>query len=175
MMGAGHGGIEAIILGVLVLLTYVSMLIARGVDLSGLVPAAQQGLAEQQIQAYWSTPWYFSLFGALERVFAITFHVAASVLVLQVFVRRQIRWLWFAVGLHTLQNAVALVAAGKWGPMAAEAALALLMLVSLAIIFGLRQPDPVPAPEPPPAEPVEILEAPSPEETPENLEQTRYD
>ncbi len=41
MMGAGHGGMEAIILGTLVLVTYIAMIAVRNMDLSRLVPAEQ--------------------------------------------------------------------------------------------------------------------------------------
>lgn len=47
-------------------------------------------------------PWYLPLFGGLERLLTIPVQVALSLLVLQVFTRKETRWLWIAVGLHTL-------------------------------------------------------------------------
>ena len=85
MYGAGHGGIEAILLGILAFIAFFQLSALRNIDLSTVVPAEQLSLAQTQIDAYWSAPWYVSLFGALERVAAISFHISASVLVLQAF------------------------------------------------------------------------------------------
>jgi hypothetical protein len=95
LLGAGHGGIEAIILGLLVLLAYVNMSIAAQMDLTGLVPADQLALAQQQISAYWSAPWYASL----GHWSAPSPRPSTSPpdAVLQAFTRKQIRWLWLAV------------------------------------------------------------------------------
>lgn len=141
MLGAGHGGIEAIILGLLVLLTFINMVVAQGMDLGNLVSAEQLSAAQAQVQAYWSVPWYASLLGALERAFTLPFHLAASLLVLQVFVRRQMRWLWLAVGWHALLDGVAVYASGIWGAYLVEALLAGFALANLGIIFALRCPD----------------------------------
>jgi len=185
MLGAGHGGIEAMIIGGLALLTLINMIVARNMDLSTAVPADQLVQAQRQIAEYWSTPWYASLLGAIERVFTIIFHLAASVMVLQVFIRKQMRWLWMAVGWHALMDGLLVYTLTTWGPYQTEAMLAGFTLVSLAFIFLLR-----------PSEPDllfhENLEdndyfqqnvdreaedqphLPDIAETPENLDQTRY-
>lgn len=89
LLGAGHGGIEAIVLGVLVLTTLVNMLILRGPDAARLVPPEQMALVQQQVGEYWSAPWGLTLLGAVERSFTLIVHIALSVLVLQAFTRRQ--------------------------------------------------------------------------------------
>src|SRR5512143_2957312 len=58
MMGAGHGGMEAIILGLLVLLTFMNMVAVLDMDLTRRVPVEQLDLARQQIEQYWSLHWY---------------------------------------------------------------------------------------------------------------------
>jgi uncharacterized membrane protein YhfC len=181
LMGAGHGGIEAILLGVIVLVNFFVMIVLSNSDLVSMVPADQIEPARQQISTYWGMPWYDPLLGALERVSAITFHLAASVIVLQVFLRKQIRWLFLAVGLHTLFNAVAVYAVATWGPYLTEALLAGIALLCLGLIFWLRSPDPddeivvdprLSLPIPPASG--DELSIPEIEETPENLDQTRY-
>ena len=176
MLGAGHGGIEAILLGILVMVTYIGMAIARGFDLEALVSPDQLGLAQQQINAYWSAPWYATILGFLERVFAMTFHLSASVLVLQVFVRKQIRWLWIAIGWHALFDAVAVFAVATWGPYITEGLLAVFSSASLGIIFALRRPEP---PEEAMATFIDPALKPAPDlldidELPEMLDRTRY-
>jgi uncharacterized membrane protein YhfC len=141
MLGAGHGGIEAILLGLLVLLTFINMIVARGIDLQRLVTPEQLSAAQAQVRAYWSVPWYATLLGALERALTLPFHLAASLLVLQVFVRRQARWLWLAVGWHALLDGVAVFATGMWGAYLVEALLAGFALANLGIIFALRGSD----------------------------------
>ena len=143
MLGAGHGGIEAIFLGMLVLATFVGMVIARSMDLSNLVTLEQLQTAQQQITTYWSSPWYLTLLGSIERIFAMIFHLSASLLVLQVFVRHRLYWLWLAVGWHTLLDAVAVYTVRLWAPYWIEALLGGFALVSLWIIFALRTPEPV--------------------------------
>jgi uncharacterized membrane protein YhfC len=177
--GAGHGGIEAIILGIIVMMVYLNMVALRNSDLSSLnLSPDQLEITRQQIQAYWNVAWYDTLFGAIERAFTIPFHIMASVVVLQVFTRRpgklQIGWLGLAIILHTLMDGSIVFIAGQWGGYAAEAVLGVLAVFEIILIFILRQPEP----------PVDTLfegvnppskYTPEPiEETEENLEKTRY-
>jgi uncharacterized membrane protein YhfC len=179
LAGAGHGGIEAIILGILVMLSFINLMAYRNLDLSYLNLAPEQlSIARQQIQTYWSLSWYESLLGAVERALTIPFHIAASILVLQVFTRNPKRlmyiWLGVAILYHTILDASVVIIAGQWGVYAAEAFLALTVVLDILIIFILRQPEPA---EP---TPVSIVSEPSVyippqiEETSDNLENTRY-
>ena len=143
MMGNGHGGIEAIIFGSLVLLNYIVMLAVQGMDVSAMIPESQLGALEEQVSIYWSVPWYDSLLGALERAFALTIQISLSVIVLQVFLRRNILWLFIAIGWHALVDALAVYLVGTQSIYAVEAVLGVLALISLVVIFALRQPEPV--------------------------------
>ena len=74
LAGAGHGGIEAIILGILVMLAFTNLMAYRNIDLSKLnLTLDQLATARQQIQSYWNAPWYATLLGAVERAFTIPF------------------------------------------------------------------------------------------------------
>ncbi len=176
LLGAGHGGIEAIILGGIVLGTFISMAAIRNTDLSNLVSPGQLKAAQQQVTVYWTSPWYLIMLGALERGWAIIFHLAASLLVLQVFIRRQIGWLWLAVGWHAFLDAIAVYTSRLWSPVMVEIIIGVLASVSLWIIFSLRRPEPIveeviiPSPVPGNLQPLVNLE-----DTEENIEQTRYD
>ena len=150
MMGAGHGGIEAIVLGILVLITYYAMIAIRNMDLSTSVPAEQLELAQFQVTAYWSAAWYATLLGALERAFSVTVQLALSILVLQVFTRSRLFWLWIAIGWHALVDAVAVYSAAILGMYITELIIAVFALISLAVIFLLRQPEPELSVEPEP-------------------------
>lgn len=138
MFGAGHGGIEAILVGGYTLITVIYIFSLVGKDLKTIFPADQLFLAQQQIDAFWALPWYAVLLGALERVIAICFHLAASVLVLQVFRRRNIFWLFAAIGLHTVLDAIAVYVSQTWGAYATEGILSVFGVLCVGIIFKLR-------------------------------------
>jgi uncharacterized membrane protein YhfC len=143
MFGAGHGGIEAILLtGLLGGLTMVSMFVMRDMDLSGAgFPPEQAVQITQAVAEYWSMPLYMPLLAAAERVMAMVFHLSAATLVLQVFRRNRLWPLWAAIGLHTALNAVALYVALTWGAVASEASLAGLSLVSAGILWATWRAD----------------------------------
>ena len=164
MLGAGHGGIESILLGLLGAVNIVGLLVTLNSEaLLSAIPAEQQALINATVANLLATPWYGLLLGAAERVFAIAAHLALSVMVLQVFRRGSLRWLFLAIGYHAVFNMLAVIAVTRVGPYATEGLLAVFSLLSLFIIFKLRSPDPVPVePEP----------LPSPSIDPANLEPT---
>ncbi len=173
LFGAGHGGSEAIIFGVLVLVSYASMLAIRGMDLATLVPADQLELAQQQVAAYWSAPWYDSLLGAVERFLTIPVQICLAVIVMQAFTRKKIGWLFLAILYHAVVDGTVVFLVPTLGIYWTEALVGGFTLISILIIFLLRQPEPLPSPEP-----VSIL-APvvtikPVEETSENLDNSRY-
>jgi uncharacterized membrane protein YhfC len=179
--GAGHGGIESIILGCLVMLGFINMMAYRNMDLSSLNLAPDQlSATRQQIQMYWSLPWYDSLLGAVERMFTIPFHIAASVIVLQVFTRKPGHhkhiWLVLAILYHAIMDSSIVFIAVQMNAYAAEAILGVIAVLDIIIIFALRQPEPEPpAPLAPPGTGEPLVFIPTPlEETSENLEKTRY-
>ena len=175
MFGAGHGGAEAIILGVLVAATFVTMLSLRGSDLS-FVPADQRELATQQIAAFWSAQWYDTLLGAVERVSALCVQVSLAVIVLQSFTRNNPLWLGLAIVWHAVVDAVAVIAVQTWGVYWTEAIVGLFAMISLMALFALRQPDREAAPpESVPPSPVPVAAPrPAPDPLKEKLEETRY-
>jgi len=157
MIGAGHGGIEAVLLGLLAGYTLLQMLALRGVDLATVVPAGQLEVARLQVEAYWATPWYGVLLGPVERLLAICLHLSLSVMVLQCFTRRNWLWLPLAIGWHTLLDAVAVAAGMRFGVYWTEALIGLMALISLGIVFRLRTPAVVDEAQPDAPEPPRVL------------------
>jgi uncharacterized membrane protein YhfC len=177
MFGAGHGGIESILLGAVVLFAFIQAIVLRDVDLSTVVEPDQVELAAAQLAAYWEIPWHLAILGAVERLAAIAFHLSATVLVLQTFTRRNLLWLLLAIGWHTLLNAVAVFAAQTWSPYLTEVILLGFGLMSLGIVLWLRTP---PTPLEPPTRQdgtnmdSTSLESPPPPPSEESLEDSRY-
>lgn len=140
LVGAGHGGVEALLLGVLGAFTLINMVVLRNVDLSTMgVPADQLELAKQQVADFWASPAYVGLLGFAERVFAITLHISLSVMVSYSIAYRKPLWFWLAVLWHSIVDAAAVYLLPLVGALAVEGVVAVMAIVSLAILFGLRK------------------------------------
>jgi uncharacterized membrane protein YhfC len=159
MFGAGWGGIESIILGVLGFYGLMQIIMFQNnAALLESLPIEQLNLVQTQLTEIASLPWYMFLLGAVERVFALCFHLAASLMVLQVFLRKNILWLLAAILWHAMLDTTAVYAVATWGAVPTEALLGFISIFSLAIIFWLKTPEPVepelePLPEAGPAKP----------------------
>ena len=173
LFGAGHGGAEAIILGTLVLYSFLQFAALRNADLANAFPAIQLDLAQRQVEAYWSASWYASLLGAIERFLTIPCQIAMAVMVMQVFTRKHIRWLFLAIAYHAIIDALAVVGVKYFGVYWTEVGVGGFAILSVILILALRTPEP-PA-DVMPGSPAMAGTVPKPlEETLENLERTRY-
>ena len=124
--GIGHGGIEAILAGLLVLYTLVQVLALGNEEVLGGFPADQAALIRSQLETYWAVPWHDALLGAWERVSALLFHLGASVFVYKSVRERKILWLGVALLGHTVLNGFALIAVNQMS----------LLLVELLLFAG---------------------------------------
>lgn len=140
LVGLGHGGIEAFLLGILAAVSFATMVGYRSIDLSTVpsIPAEQLELARQQVEAYWSAPWYMALMGLVERVFAISLHVSLSVMVLYAIVSGKPLWFWLALLWHALVDAVAVYVVQEVGILTVEGIVAVFAIISLWIAWVLR-------------------------------------
>jgi uncharacterized membrane protein YhfC len=148
MYGTGHGGLESMLLVAgLGALTLVNLFLIPTLNLSSL-PTEQQRQIVDQFAAIAAQPGWLPLLGAYERLCAITAQIALSVVVVQVFRRRQIRWLWIAVLAHFAFDFAA-VGVAQGLPLigmsdatvialAAEGVVSIGALVALWTIFVLR-------------------------------------
>ncbi|GMR10132.1 MAG: YhfC family intramembrane metalloprotease [Anaerolineae bacterium] len=172
MYGAGWGGAEAILLGLAVLWFLVQALMFRQGTLQSLIPAEQLEIVEAQFAAYWETPLFLNLIGAVERAFALAVQVSLSVMVMRAVTRHKLLWLLAAITWHTLVNAVAVVAVTQVGAVATEAFIGVMAAISLVVIFWLKEEE-LPQDERPGAPLAEFKPAPV-KVTEEKLEDSRY-
>lgn len=140
MLGAGHGGMEAILLGLVSFYSFLQLLALRGTDLAQVLQPEQVEITRSILQTYWSLPYYQHLIPALERAAAICVHLALSLLVLQAFTRRNGLWLGLAILWHTMVNAVAVFALYTWGVYVAEGLVVMSALLSVGVVLALRRP-----------------------------------
>ena len=146
MYGIGHGGIESMLLVAgLTAITVIQVLALSRTDLSTLpLTAEQRALAAQQLAAIAAQPAWAPLAGAWERLWTIPLHVALSVVVLQVFRRGSMRWLWLAILAHALADLLGagvtpiLRLTGMTALLIPEAIITLIGLISLWVIWALR-------------------------------------
>lgn len=139
-VGLGHGGTEAIILGVLAALAFINMIAYRYVDLSTVpsIPPEQLELAKQQVESYWSTPPYLAMLGFAERIFAMCLHVALSMMVMYGLVSRKPIWFWLAVLWHMIVDAVAVYLGQNINMIAMEGIVGIFALLSFGLVFWIR-------------------------------------
>ncbi len=93
MYGAGHGGIESIALVGISVLSSVYVIVYQ----PHLIPI-------DQLNQIYSMPTYLPLIGLYERLMTMIIHIALSLMVLECFRRRDIRYLGAAIILHFLMN-----------------------------------------------------------------------
>jgi uncharacterized membrane protein YhfC len=112
----------------------------RNIDFSTVpsIPADQLELARQQVEAYWSTPWYLALMGFVERISAICLHVSLSVMVLYAVAYRKPIWFWLALLWHAFVDAVAVYVGQEVGILAVEGIVAVFAIISVWIVFKMR-------------------------------------
>lgn len=107
MYGAGHGGIEAVVLLSVTMiynLIYSLQFNAGATPIGGTLDAAQ---------AFLATPFWYFLVGAVERIAAVAIHVSLSVLVWFAAKNSKRFWLFpLAILLHLFVDAVAVVLSG---------------------------------------------------------------
>lgn len=145
MFGLGHGGLESMLLvGGQIVLSLINIVILSVINVNTL-PAAQRQAVIQQFAAINAQPVWLPLLAAWERLWTIPLHVALSVMVLQVFLRQRMIWLFLAILFHALVDFLAVAIPQAFGhtltiTLLVEGVLCVFGLISLWIIWRLREP-----------------------------------
>jgi ABC-2 type transport system permease protein len=135
MVGLGHGGLESMILGATTALSVAALLGLRGTDVSTLDLTTEQLAALQsQFDVLSGSP-LVAFLPFVERLAAMTLHIAASLLVWLAFRRRQPLYVLAAVLYHALVDATA-VYAGQFidNPWLLEGIILLMALPGAAFV-----------------------------------------
>ncbi|MED0960918.1 YhfC family intramembrane metalloprotease [Bacillus paramycoides] len=118
LFGAGHGGIEAVLI---VGIPVISLLLSQTVIQNG--------------DSYY--------IGGIERIFAMVLHVGLSFIVLQAVVQKKFRYVVYAIFIHGTVNALAsiisLYVSWKRGIIAAEVSIAICALLVFSYSFLLKR------------------------------------
>ena len=113
MYGAGHGGVEAVAILVVSMLSNLALAITinRGgiSSLTAVLGDAEQAQLEVQLSALATTPAWHFLLGIVERIFAVAAHLSFSVMVWFGVKQRKPSLYLLAVALHAVMDAVTVV------------------------------------------------------------------
>ncbi len=149
--GVGHGGIEAILVGgVSMISTIATSVMFNGGNAAALTSGPNAELVAKQLQAIAETPSAMFLVAGAERMFALTIHIALSVIVFYSVYGKRRTWLYpAAILLHALIDAPA--ALGQVGVITNVLALEGLVLfcavaLTLLAVYTNRKLKPMEAP-----------------------------
>jgi uncharacterized membrane protein YhfC len=148
MYGIGHGGLESMLLvGGLLLLTLINVITitSRLSTNPNAFSASQLALIKHQLAAINAMPTWIPLLAAWERLWTVPVHIALSVVVLQVFRRGNIAWLWLAILAHAVVDFIAVatpevLGAGVQTSLLVEGIVAIFGLIGIWVIWKLRDP-----------------------------------
>jgi len=143
MYGLGHGGLESmVVISGRALVSLVNILVLSTGKLAAL-PTAQHAQALQLLATVNAQPVWYPLLALWERLWTVPMHIALSVIVLQVFRRGQMRWLWLAMLAHFLIDFTAVAIPQVLGArydatLIVEGVVGIFGLLALWIIWSLR-------------------------------------
>jgi uncharacterized membrane protein YhfC len=123
MYGAGHGGIESMLL--------VGVSVLSSAIVGYFYP---QTLTSAQLVQLTTTPEWLVFIGLWERLCAMMFHMAMSILVLESFRQKQIWYLGVAIGAHFFLNFAAVYAL-QWGIVQSELVVTVFAVVALWYVW----------------------------------------
>ncbi len=146
--GAGHGGVEALIFGVLAAINAIVMWALPFVPPSwvGIPPEARDAVARQLV-LYWASSWDGPVLAGVERVSAILFHIGMSVLLAYgISTKRALPCVALAVAAHAVFDGVIVYLVPRIGIYAVEGlALAVSLVLGGLVVRALRRAGPLEA------------------------------
>ena len=140
MYGAGHGGIEAILIVGGTAISNIFLLLTADTVLAqlGQMAPEQAAAVTAQVDAVRALTWLPIALSIWERAIAISLHIGLSLLVLLGVLRRNFRLVLAAMLIHAAFNGVALVVLRYTNAVTVEAALTVVTLLPLYLIWRLR-------------------------------------
>ena len=141
MYGVGHGGIEAIlIVGLASVSNLVTSIMINAGTLEASLGALDQATKEAtltQLSALWTTPSYQFFLSGIERIVAVTLHIALSVLVFQAVKLGKKRYWFLAFAIHVGVDFATVIAANYLNLVLVEVMLAVLVAGVVVLTVSL--------------------------------------
>jgi uncharacterized membrane protein YhfC len=141
LFGTGHGGAEAVVLGVFAFFYVTQMIQARGVDMTNIVDANQVQAATEMVQRFWSAPWYNTFITGLDSLFFVAIQLGLATMVVLSFRESKPAWFVLAIVFHAV---AAIIRESDYflGIYWTEALLAVCAALAIFLVFFLRRRDP---------------------------------
>jgi uncharacterized membrane protein YhfC len=136
-LGIGHGGVESVIIGGIVLASLLAAILYNPkTELAmGVSQEVINGM-QAQLSAFWAVPWHMPLAGAVERITAISSHLLMTVLVWKTVMRGKAWGYPLAVLYHTALDGTSVwltsLGLSAWQM---EGCLAVFMVISLVLVW----------------------------------------
>lgn len=143
MYGIGHGGLEsAVLVGGTLLITVIQLIVYSSINLN-VLPSVTHAQIVHQIDTINAQPVWTSLLSAWERLWTVPIQIALSVVVLQVFRRQAIIWLFIAILAHVVVDFTTVAVPQILGSslttsLIVEGIVAVFGLIAIWVIWGLR-------------------------------------
>jgi uncharacterized membrane protein YhfC len=138
-MGAGHGGIESIFIGINLALTVFTAYNLAQTGAPSTLTEAEVVTLQQQLAQFFAMPWFMPFASALERMITLVLQMTLTAIVWLAVVKKAWIWLLAAILWHTAINAVAVfLGYAGWDVWAVEAVLTGVALLNLGIIYFIR-------------------------------------
>jgi uncharacterized membrane protein YhfC len=141
MYGVGHGGVEAVILVGLGMISNIAtcfMINSGTFDATlNLLTPEQQKTTLESVAVLWESSPLVLCMGGIERIPAIVFHIAASVIVYRAVKSGKLKYLWLALGLHFLTDAGVVVVLQYTSVVVTEIWIFVLACVSVFIAYRI--------------------------------------
>ncbi len=132
--GLGHGGIEAVIIGILGGFSIINMIALQTMDLGALgLEPEQLEQVKAQVAAFANQPAWQPVIPAWERAMAMINHLFMTTLVMTGLMKREWGWIAGAIAWHTAINAIAVWLHQHHGILAAEGALTAMTVAAAAL------------------------------------------
>ncbi|MBM7615802.1 YhfC family intramembrane metalloprotease [Alkaliphilus hydrothermalis] len=140
--GIGHGGVEAILLVGLTNINNIiySLMINAGSYDNTIGAALPEGMGETIKEQLINISPVMFLTGGIERIFVISLHIALSLLVIQTVIKKDYKYLLYAILIHTGVNAAVIVMVDwGWSLWIVEGLLAVVGV--LALVYTIKVKD----------------------------------
>ena len=125
MYGAGHGGVEALYVGVITQISNLSLAATinagKAGELLSTLSGAQYDAAAQQLRALCQSESYAFFLAGFERVLALALHIALSLILFKGLREKRTGLVALCYGLHFALDAIIVLVNGAFGAIPAEA------------------------------------------------------
>jgi uncharacterized membrane protein YhfC len=136
-LGIGHGGIQLLMVGILLAINLCTVLFYNaGAQIAKGVSTASVQSYLTQIQSYWASPWYYGALNLFEHLATFVSQFVITVMVWRAVSKHRPLWLLWAVLYQTVNEGITTFLSGmNWGLWEIEGVIALFLLLNVLLMY----------------------------------------